>query len=62
MKQPFYILLLLMIFLYMFGCAPASHVRTGVKMNVPTAWQGDYPYVPPDSIVHMGRPAPETTP
>ncbi len=38
------------------SCAPAPHVRVGVKMNVPTVWQGTYPYAPPDSTLNMGRP------
>ena len=51
-----------MIFVYLFACAPAPHVRTGVKMNVPGAWQGEYPYAPPDSIVNMGRPVSDQAP
>ena len=38
-------------------CAPAPHVRVGVKLNTPSAWHGPTPYTPPDSAVYLGRPS-----
>ena len=62
MKKPVYILFVFITVLQLHNCAPASHVRVGVKMNVPTVWSGSYPYSVPDSTVMMGRPASDELP
>ena len=50
---------LLIIMLHQFiSCAPASHVRIGVDVNVPGAWEG--PYTEPNDSTLIGRPAPES--
>lgn len=62
MKKPVYILFVFIAVLQLHNCAPAPHVRVGVKMNVPTVWSGSYPYSVPDSTVIMGRPAADELP
>ena len=62
MKKMLYKFSILLLILQLISCAPASHVRVGVKMNVPTVWSGSYPYSVPDSTVMMGRPAADELP
>jgi len=59
MKLFYYSIILILFIVFSMqitSCAPAPHVRVGVDVNVPNAWNGPYP-APADSS-EFGRPEP----